>query len=355
MPAPMLGFPVIFVIPCSSIVLLWKLQKHRNTRLKWIVLFSTFISVSIFLTQYLIASRHTQTASFFEWGDFFYTGGFSMEMLPWGGQHLIEMLLAFTSAPIFIKLYPQLPKVITVTLAFGFLLAFIRFIVKKEWDLAVLLLGPICLSLMLSYTGKWPFGVTRTSVYLISFFPLITLIGWDYLFEKINKQVVCISFVVLIIILQFPYNLEFYQQKHQRYWTPTEDFVGGVNDMINNFDKYKTSKTTRPSLIVFNMSSAIPYKYYTKYHSNLSKEYQPFFDRNNVEFLKGREPKQVELEVMKILIKNGSAWFLFYHYKEAEIQAFIYILSSDYVTVNYCKHFIQTSIFKVTLKNRNSH
>ena len=353
-PSVLLGYPCIFVIPCTSLVLCFDLYKQNYKKMLWVVALSTTFAFILFSLQYIFVSSRCPTVQFADWEKFFYKGGFTSEMFVWGGRHFKEMLFELTPGHIFLTFFSKQAFSIKIILALGVLLSLVRLTLKKEWQLGAIIWGPVLLTFVVSLTGKWPFGVIRTSGYLIVFLVAIVLLGWDYFFEKIDNRLSCLVFFFMLVIFQFPSQMDYYNHRQGNYWTPDEDFTSAADLLMLEFDNFANVNNSKSKSIISNNLSRYAYQYYTIFHSSLSKKYGQFFNGKEICFLLPPEneqfKKQIKDQIGKKLTEEGAVWILFYHYSTGEIENLRSVIENN-IYVIHEKHLAGASIFLVILKD----
>jgi hypothetical protein len=203
--------------------------------------------------------------------------------------------------------------------AFGALLlsGLVWCLTRVRFDLILLSICPVLLTLALGLANKWPYGGQRNNIFLIPLLAIMTAAGLQYFFDRLSRGAALIVLLALAVIY-FPYHPAWYA-KRDGYGLAAEEIRQPLARLYQSGHPYIESANTSKVPLYLNAACEIAFTYYVKIHDVLSSRYGPFFKQHfDVRVYADRSEDYIRTRTAEVLLKmredgNDHAIFLSCH------------------------------------------
>ncbi|MBW2132874.1 MAG: glycosyltransferase family 39 protein [Deltaproteobacteria bacterium] len=246
----------------------------------------------------------TQVANF---GDTFNLKDTFFWYARWAVQHYFEMISHILMPIDLMNVRPVMGFFYIALYVFAIAWLFI----DKSYEKLALFFSPILVLLVFNRLGLWPWGFTRTNLFVFGYIILTAICGLDILLSRIDRsrRPLFAGLLVLVLLTQFPYNMEKLEKKS---FGRSE-----IRSSLNYFyEKVKSKKG--PIVLIYNAMARPQFKYYAYHHRDFSKKFDSISDRITLMGLESRMPANIRKALPDIYRQHPEYWIVLAHYNEKE-------------------------------------
>jgi hypothetical protein len=312
--APAFAHGTIFVLPLCAAVAAWQCARERRRGAAAAALLAGVASVLLAGAQYALIGVRTSSTLFRAWHDSYFpqAGG---SLAGWTVERVAALLTTFV--PIAYDPAPGLAPlraVLGAACVAGWVAGVVRFALRREGWLAVLLVGPLLPPLALGVIGAWPFGPERVNLCLAAPLLLTTLLGWEMLFERVPSAAARVALGVLALALQLPLDRAAFIEKNPRYGVAQEEVVAALQAVARR-DAH--DGRVLPPLVLNGMSRHAT-SYYRRFHHAERATIDALLHRHTTRWIP-RQTGAMRAAVGEALARDGAVSVVLVHYLDAEL------------------------------------
>jgi len=224
-------YNIVFIFPAIFLILLFDAYSKNNTRRLTILISTALVIFLILSLMYkFIWSNMSFSGQEQYWGnkyDVFFLRPNLLEHFKWFVSKYVGLVKDSSRAEIFWPGVSFFKPVTGLFLLFFQASGVLGFLLEKKYDFLILFLLPILTVILVNSLGMWPFGPFRVNLFLMLYFLVPTVNGFNFFIKKNNKILkngfLCV--LVFFFVLQLPINLQYYEIKPRNTWVDAQSDV----------------------------------------------------------------------------------------------------------------------------------
>jgi Dolichyl-phosphate-mannose-protein mannosyltransferase len=153
-------------------------------------------------------------------------------------------------------------------------------LLKARRDLLWVLLGPLLVTVLGNYVGKWPLGAFRTNLFIIVYVLPLALLGFQFLATTERRAQVLAGLVLsLSLIPGFAYGFDL--QGHKRIFT-RDHYQRQIIAKLKAYRERQLASepNQKPLPLLLEPHTYSPHSYYLRDHPTFKPKYEKFFEAN---------------------------------------------------------------------------
>jgi len=208
-------YTIVFIFPAIFLILLFDAYSNRNHRkLALIIATILIIFVQLYLMYYFIFSETSVADQESYWGkkyDVFYLGSSFIEQFKWVVSKYVGLVKHSGRAEVFWPGASLFTPVIGILLLIFHFVGILGFLLERKFNYLLLFFLPIVTVILINFFGVWPWGPFRVNLFLLIYFLILTVNGFDFFLNKKNRiSRYCVWSIVVVFFFhaaaanQFP-------------------------------------------------------------------------------------------------------------------------------------------------------
>ncbi|MCP3932308.1 MAG: hypothetical protein GY705_24820 [Bacteroidetes bacterium] len=346
------SYNLVFVLPSIFLLSCYSAYELGNKTIFMLLCVFGIIAISLFSVTYVtFLSEFNIEKKILRWGgkyDVFYLPiqeYFSYKHFIWILVKYKELLLASMAGKSSLSNYFDTTKIelIKDILFIGLhIFGLFALLLKKQLNISTILLLPLITLIIVHLSGWWLFGGFRTNLFILPYFLLVTLYGFDVFITNLKNDknfVVAAVLVVFFVSFQFTVFISFYSFKN--YWARHSN----TRDALEYILEVENSNSEIPGKILVggDIHSVKPGKYYLYKSEYLKEEFNSKVEDIKIKYL-GKNEHDI-IEKLKILDAE-SVWIVLNKNKFIESRFIFNFIKNNKKILYYYRYPKSTLIIK---------
>lgn len=274
--APLFTHAPIFAAPWYGLAVIGTAVRRGRRGTAIAAVACLVLALAIALVQYRWIGSRTPPAPFMEGSSSYFTGRVDRAVAVWWAERFKALLVDFATVarePVDGTAWRGATFLALCLL--GWCLALARFVVRAEWSLFCVLVGPILTPMLLAPWFPWPFGPERVNLYAVTLVTLPILLGWELVLTCERARPARVLLALALVALQLPLDLHAYDEKYARFGSAQEELVPALQSVME-IESSSPGDPSTAACVVFNHMSSYAVRYYSTYHAELAPKLAAF-------------------------------------------------------------------------------